>query len=300
MNREFELRSEPNGFSGTIVDYSDRASIRGVPERFMPGSVEFDDVILNLMHDRSQPVARTGTEYLTIDDSPRALTLSAKYPDTVYGNRARELVEAGVLRGLSAEFVAVEERMQAGTRIIDKAKLYGVGIVDRPAYQQSMILRDWSVGLEYRQGDAIEAFIPYNIPFIVSLANRRKVMIDGELELADVIFLLDGYDYNRALASTGAGTLTVNQTPRGLGFHAYVRDLRRAPDWPNVRKRMRAGLVNGVTPGLMRTSFREILDKEGFKVTIVEAGGICEINTIARTGAGKINRSRGRRRRWLY
>ena len=77
IRREFELRSEPDGFTGTIIKYADRASVKGVPEQFTPGSVIYDDVVLNLMHDRSQPVARTGTEFLEIFDSPEALTLRA-------------------------------------------------------------------------------------------------------------------------------------------------------------------------------------------------------------------------------
>ncbi len=62
INRYIELRSEsPDVIAGTVLKYGDVAHIgRAFHERFMPGSVKYDDVILNLLHDRQAPVARTG------------------------------------------------------------------------------------------------------------------------------------------------------------------------------------------------------------------------------------------------
>lgn len=292
IKRTVELRAENDGLSGVILNYNERAADRA--ESFMPGSVRFDDVILNLMHDRHQPVARTGTDFLTVADSPTSLTLLARYPDTVYGRRARELVDSGVLRGLSAEFIAEEERRDGGLRVITKARLYGVGIVDRPAYAGSVIHRDLVMPLEYRQGGAISAFIRYGVPFVVSLARRKKILIPDPLDLADDIFLLDGYDYNRALAATAAGSLSVRQSRQGLTISAASRALRKAPLWPEVRKRMRAGLINGVSPGIMRVASDTYTDPQGFEVERITKGGICEVNLVARESAGEL------RRRWLF
>ena len=135
----FELRQVDDGFEGTVVRYDDEAQVHGLSERFVPGSIKFDDVILNLMHDRSQPVARTGTEFMSISDAPEALTLKVKYPPTDYGRRAKELITAGVLRGLSAEFRVAKDTMAGQKRTIQEATLYGVGIVDRPAYPESTL-----------------------------------------------------------------------------------------------------------------------------------------------------------------
>ena len=300
IRRTVELRrDDDDSFSGTIIRYDDEARVQGRSERFAPGSVLFDDVILNLMHDRGQPVARTGTEFLAILDSPTELRLRGKYPPTDYGRRARELVTAGVLRGLSAEFVAERERIGEGNhaRLITRARLYGVGLVDRPAYPMSVIDRSLELPLEYRQS-GLTATLEYGKPFVVSLARKLKVLIPAPLDLADDIYLLDGYDYNRALASTGAGSLQVTQDRGGLVFRAATRLLRRSPQWPETRGRLRAGLLNGVTPGIQRGQTRRYTDADGFTVEVIESGGVCEVNLTSRRGAGFI--SGGGRRRWLF
>lgn len=119
INRYIELRSEsPDVITGTVLRYGDLAHIgRTFHERFMPGSVNFDDVVLNLLHDRQQPVARTGAG-LELRDSDKSLDLRATLPPTVFGRRAKELVDAKIIRGLSAEFVAHRERMDGGVRVI--------------------------------------------------------------------------------------------------------------------------------------------------------------------------------------
>ena len=49
------------------------------------------------------------------------------------------LVRSGVLRGLSIEFRAVAERIEAGVRVIERAVLRGVAVVDTPAYPASEV-----------------------------------------------------------------------------------------------------------------------------------------------------------------
>ena len=80
INRYIELRSEsPDVITGTVLRYGDLAHIgRTFHERFMPGSVKFDDVVLNLLHDRQQPVARTGAG-LELRDSHESLYLRAEF-----------------------------------------------------------------------------------------------------------------------------------------------------------------------------------------------------------------------------
>ena len=301
IKRHVELRqaADGDGFSGTILRYGDEAKVYGSREQFIPGSIAYDDVILNLMHDRGQPVARTGTPFLEIRDSSDALTLTAKYPDTVYGTRAREMIEAGVLRGLSAEFIADDERWDGNRRVINRARLYGVGIVDRPAYAMSTIDRELTVPLEYRQR-GLSAFIPFGVEFITSLAKRQKRIISRELELADDIFLLDGYDYNRALASSLAGSLIINQTAEGIAFSAGARALRRSPTWTDVRKRLRAGLVNGVVPGMQIIESETFEAPDGYVIEDIKKAGLCEVNLTARIGAAVVGRGGRTRRRWLY
>ena len=299
LSRHFELRQEgPGVITGTILRYGDVANIGGFyRERFESGSVSWDDVILNLHHDRKQPVARTGAG-LTIQDSGGELRMRAEIPDTIYGRQARELIDNNIVRGLSAEFIPSDESFDNNVRVIKRAELFGVGIVDRPAYPASTIDRSLALPLQYRQS-GISAFIQYGVPFITSLAKQQKrYIVPGALALADDIFLLDGYDYNKALASTAAASLIANQTRAGLVFSAASARLRRSPAWPDVRKRIRAKLVNGIVPGMMITDSDEYTDDEGFTVTRVKRGAVCELNLVARTGAGELDRPRSRR--WLF
>ena len=55
------------------------------------------------------------------------------------GNAGLELVRAKIVRGLSVEFVALQERSEANLRIIERARLVGIGVVDTPAYPASAI-----------------------------------------------------------------------------------------------------------------------------------------------------------------
>ena len=299
INRYVEFRQEDDGIiTGTVMRYGDIAFIgKTYHERFMPGSLTYDDVVLNLLHDRRQPVARTGAG-LELQETSKSLETRITIPNTEYGRRARELINAKIVRGLSAEFIPIDESFEGGMRVIKRAELHGIGLVDRPAYPASTIDRGLTIPLEYRQR-GLSAFIQYGVPFITSLAKRQKRVIpSGALDMADNIFLLDGYDYNRALASTVAGSLIVNAGRGGISFTSPSRQLRRSPVWPEVRKRITAGLANGVVPGMQILDFDEYEDDEGYMVTRIKRGAVCEINIVARDGAGGLNT--GRRRRWLY
>ena len=136
--RYVEFRAENGVLRGTVVDYADAAQFGNFTERFLPGSIRLDDPILNLQHDRGKPVARLGAG-LSIDDGPQRMAMEATLPDTVYGREARELVAAGILRGLSIEFRAVKEKWDGQRRTIMDAVMTGVGLVDKPAYGRSEI-----------------------------------------------------------------------------------------------------------------------------------------------------------------
>ena len=125
---------------GTVVKYGDTARLLGFRERMLPGSLRFADVIVNLMHRRERPIARTGAG-LILRDTGTALEATITPAEVRDGKEALELVKAGVLRGLSAEFKVDpngERRGADGIREITSAELTGLGIVDKPAYPQSL------------------------------------------------------------------------------------------------------------------------------------------------------------------
>ena len=97
------------------------------------GAFRFDDVILNRMHDRADPIARTGGGGLDLTDSTAALALRAMVPE--YRADIRDMVARGILRGFSVEMtVEAEDWPTPRRRMIRAATLHGIGLVDRPAY----------------------------------------------------------------------------------------------------------------------------------------------------------------------
>ena len=126
--------------AGIAMRYGERTTIEGkFVEEFRPGAfAPIGDVILNWQHDRNKPLARTGEHGgLQLADSATELRVAATLPETSLADDAVELIRRGVFRGLSIEFRSVEEKMVAGVRVIQKALLSGIAVVDRPAYSQA-------------------------------------------------------------------------------------------------------------------------------------------------------------------
>ena len=140
--RYTELRAEgERRLSGVAVKYGDIAVLPFGRERFEVrafGDLGQADVILNTMHDRRRPLARSGSG-LTLLDTKQALEVRAELPNTREADDVLQLVETRVYRGLSIEFKATRERMVSGVRTIQAARLTGIAICDRPAYPQSAV-----------------------------------------------------------------------------------------------------------------------------------------------------------------
>ena len=138
-----EIRREGRALSGQGIVYGDLARIGTRSERFLPGSLGADvgalDVLLNVQHDRGRVLARTCGGGLVLTDTAAALEVRAELPETREASDTLALVEAGVRRGFSIEFVAQRERMEGPTRVIQAARLVGIGVVDKPAYKASSV-----------------------------------------------------------------------------------------------------------------------------------------------------------------
>lgn len=140
--RFFELRQDGRRLSGVAVPYEVEAVLPFGRERFERGAfgdVAGADVVLNRQHDRGAALARTGGGGLVLTDGPEALRFAADLPATRDADDTLTLVKSGVLRGASLEFRAEAERMDGDVRVIERAALGGLAIVDKPAYDDAVI-----------------------------------------------------------------------------------------------------------------------------------------------------------------
>ena len=115
--------------------YDDVANLPFGKERFERGSFQFDDVILNSMHQREVPLARTGGGGLELQDSPSFLSMRAVLPDTA---AARDTSDPSALWRSQGAVCGVSGPRGTCKRVICASSsglhLSGLGIVDIPAY----------------------------------------------------------------------------------------------------------------------------------------------------------------------
>ena len=149
--RAFELRAATDGsaeLEGIAMPFGSRGKVGRFTEEFTPGSLEYSDVLVNVLHDPGRIVARSGGG-LVLTESRDALRAAITLPDTQEGRDTRELVKARVLTGLSVEFFAKRDRWEGTHRIVEEARLDAIGIVARPAYAGATIAE----GREQRSED---------------------------------------------------------------------------------------------------------------------------------------------------
>ena len=201
-----EFRVQGRTLSGVVLRYGDIAP--DFRERFMPGAFgEVREIAVNLQHDPSLIVA----ERAALADSPRALEVRADLPE---GSAALELVRRGALSGFSIEFRARAERRDAGVRVVERADLTGLALVDRGAYPQSKA----EVRARGDRGGRLATFRG-SIPAGTRLSCRcspgdctEALFEDGALDgvigadrRADVLAVVG--DYSGAIASAKRGNL---------------------------------------------------------------------------------------------
>ena len=214
-----ELRAEGHaGIQGEAIVYSDIAVFPWGRERIEAGAfAPLGDVILNRQHDRKTPLARTGGGGLALHDTATALAIRAELPDTQAANDTLKLVKAKILRGLSIEFHARQERQEGDLRIIERAELVGVGVVDSPQYPKSLI-EARAKELRARSGRTLRARIPAKTKLACQCSAAAckfarfaqeavEEMMDDVFEKVEKETIAAWGSFENPLASVGRGTL---------------------------------------------------------------------------------------------
>ncbi len=211
-----EFRSDGRRLIGTALHFGEVSPSHR--ERFAPGSVRLDDRLrwLDLDHDQTRVLAHTGSRldlrvdgrgvYLEADLSPRLPLLDA----------AMESVRSRERTGLSIEFRAREERREGGIRVVERADLYGVGLVRPPSYEGDRV--------EARQRP-LTGRVPYGRRLYCecqtgacrdALFERGafEAYVQGDQQAGEVLATAGGFD--SAFASLSRGTLRIHDDPEGL------------------------------------------------------------------------------------
>ena len=309
---EFRRDDDGGGLNGTLLRYGDTAKVfERYTETIEPGAfgvINPSVFRLNLMHERSQPIAFADSEFLSLSNSDKSLDLSLRYPDHIHGRNAKELVETGTLRGLSVEFQVEKNGHEwDGDNVrIKAAKLLGAGIVDIPAYPDSRIHRfnipippersGVESMLEFRAGGKLAGEMKWNSTSITSVQRRLAVrFLPGALDITTMPIVLLHGSFQSPLAATGADSLKLKVGAAGLSWVASK--IAKTQASKDVRALMRAKLISGWTAGYVADP-ENVIQREieigglKFKENIVEKALLCDIKLISAGsgGQGKVKR----------
>ncbi len=268
-HRFCELRQAGRKLTGKALVYGDEAVMPWGRERFEVGAFRpIGDVILNSMHDRKEPLARTGGGGLLLHDDATALRIEADMPATRAAEDVLELVRGKVLRGLSIEFNPVVERMEGDLRIVSRAKLNAVAVVDTGAYPES------SVEARRRRMGGVPN------PFLKAMWKARKAgACDCQGPACDTVIFEPGAwtetvnsdrevlavagDYSKAVASRRRGTLVLSETDDGDLDIALTKEAGQTPAGRDLAE------LHGAVPitprPILDNDLSEFSDKDGVR-----------------------------------
>lgn len=258
--REFfyiDAKLEDSGeVTGVAVKYGARSNPRrganGVYyDRFEKGcfgDVSELDVTLNRGHDQSTTFARTGDGGLVLEDGDDALTVRARPADTQLWRDTKTLIQNGTLRNFSIEVSVPVDKVRydfgTRTRSIQKARLHGLGIVERGGnVGTEAVLHRFNPEVEHYASIAATAsgVIPYGEELqcecLKSLGCRAVQFDKGAMdEIGDSVLAVGG-SYDAPVASVSQKGLRFKETDQGLEWEVDI------PDDENGRKILAAAEV---------------------------------------------------------
>ena len=148
----------------------------------------------------------------------------------------------------------------------------------------------YPVELEVRgAGRTISGAFPYNA-FAMRTgrgASRRETFAPQAfahaIEGRD-ISLLSGHEMGKPLASTGAASLVLEDTPEALTFRAELPEASQQTTWMrDIVAAMAAGLVGGVSPGfVVPPGAEEIIEERGERIRRINRAILYELSLVHR------------------
>ena len=208
-----EVRLSGRTLHAIALRYGERARDRA--EMFEAGAFQpIGPVALNLQHDAERVIASTADGTLRLDDTAEALRVAADLRD---GSAELALVRRRALRGLSVEFRCLSERRENGLRIVSRAELPAIGLVDSGSYRTRVELRKFE-----------DAWLRASIPFARTLQCECQGphcdSVEFDPDAFDVVLddpdaevlAVAGGGFNRVLGSRRRGTLLLRKTRTGL------------------------------------------------------------------------------------
>ena len=215
----FTLAGGGRTVTGYAARYGDTAP--QFRERIEPGAFvqRASPLVLRLQHDSARPIADTSGS-LRVADSATGFHASTPLRE---GSAELDLVRRGTLTGLSVEMEVMAERRESGLRVIERAKLLGIGLVDEPAYPASTVelrarwnaaqrMARYSSTVPTGRRLACECSDGANLAEFMPDAFTRALAEIAETG-ADVTAVVNSYD--SVIASTAAGTLRLGTDADG-------------------------------------------------------------------------------------
>ena len=239
----------PGTLYGPVVVYGDAARTRRGMERIRPGAfigLAEPNLYADIGHDPYRLLVPNG-QGLTLTDGPDALRAEIALPDTSEGRAAADGYRKGELTGFSSEMVPFFETATADGYDVHKALLFGLGVVGRPAFGQSLV--------QMRQRGFGGRFF-YDRPRTVSNRGRQRkeayrpgVFRRGLADDGRDVVLYLGDTRTAPVASRIAGTLVLTDTATALEFEvAELPDTQAARDFEAMADPDNPQLDFGVVP----------------------------------------------------
>ena len=208
-----EVRMAGRTLSGVVLRYGERSVDRA--ELFEAGAfAPIGEVSLNLQHDRERVIASTSAGNLRVVDTADALRIEAELRE---GSAELSLVRRRALRGLSVEFLArVERRNRRGLRVISRAALPAIGLVDLGSYRGEIELRQMAdawLSAEVQYGRRMQCTCQGGGCDSVFF---EAGAFDGVAEDRRELLAIGGEGFASVLGSLRRGTLILDPTDEAL------------------------------------------------------------------------------------